>query len=85
MPSEIPAHDRIAHILLDFIHCKAATIPDEIVRLEAALRVLPEIAITDREGKVTDPEALHLLWRLRSRVKELQDALVPPRVPPTTG
>ena len=72
MASAVPAHDRMAHVLVDFIRHRARSIPDEISRAEAAMRALPEISVS-AEGEPSDPEAWCMLWQLHEHVEKLKE------------
>ena len=66
-----PTHDRMARALVDFIHCKARSIADEIARAEAAIRAIPEVT-NSADGMAPDSMARCVYWQLRERVEELQ-------------
>ena len=72
MASALPAHDKMAHVVVDFIHHKARSIPDEITRAEAVLRALPKIDITE-DGEPSDPEAWCMLWEVHGRIERLKE------------
>ena len=71
MASALPAHDRMAHVLVDFIRHRARSIPDEISRTEAAINALPGFTLSP-EGEPSDPEAWCMLWELHEHVERLK-------------
>ena len=69
MPSALPAHDRVADALLEFIHSKATSISDEIARAESALRALPEVTFDEIEPGTVDA---CLFRKLNERLEALR-------------
>ena len=56
MKTALSCHDRMAHVVVEFIHHKARSLADEIARAEAAICAMSEISIS-AEGTLSDTEA----------------------------
>ena len=71
MKTALSCHDRMAHVVVEFIHHKARSLADEIARAEAAICAISEISIS-ADGTPSDTEARCMLRHLNEHVEGLR-------------
>ena len=81
MRSALPVSDRVAQSVLGFIHRHATSIPDEIIRAEAALRALPDMDLL-ASASTADPGICCMHQHLNSRVARLRELAMLRNPPP---